>query len=283
MHRTPGQDDLARRQTIRDLVAAYSGAVEKFHTAYTLIADGEQLINAAFNLAQTDHHAITLRGRRWEAAVCDPATVLENLRRDVWRAVVDRLEIRGMLSIHRAAELDDQLEKGELPELTEEAVWGFANALLARLPEMLEEAVQEVFEFLRPRGGSRAGKLKTNSEFEVPRRVILDWMVEIHGFSGHPFHVAYGRGNERDPEKRLTALDNVFSALDGRGQIQKGYRSELTEAINASPDGTGETRYFRFRACKNRSLHLEFKRVDLLDRFNQIAGGRRLRAGDVAA
>lgn len=270
-------DDLARRQTIRDLVSAYQGAVEKFQAAYTLIADGERLLNAAFNLAQTDHHAITLRGRRWETALCDPATVLENLRRDVWSTIVDRLEIRGMLSIHRAAELDEQLEKGELPELTEEAVWGFANAHLARLPEMLDEAVQEVFEFLRPRGESRAGKLKTNSEFEVPRRVILDWMVEIHGFKGHPFHVAYGHGNERDPEKRLTALDNVFAALDGRGQIQKGYRSELTTAINDSATGAGETRYFRFRACKNRSLHLEFKRVDLLDRFNQIAGGRRLR------
>jgi len=57
-------DDLARRQTIRDLVTAYQDAVEKFQSAYTLIADGEERLNAAFNLAQTDHHAITLRGRR---------------------------------------------------------------------------------------------------------------------------------------------------------------------------------------------------------------------------
>lgn len=41
--------------------------------------------------------------------------------------------------------------------------------------------------------------------------------------------------------------------------------------------GPGETDLFAFRCCANGNLHLRFRRLDLLARFNQIAGGRRLR------
>jgi len=42
-------------------------------------------------------------------------------------------------------------------------------------------------------------------------------------------------------------------------------------------EGRGETPLFRFKAFRNQNVHLEFKRLDLLKRFNQIAGGRRLK------
>lgn len=81
----------------------------------------------------------------------------------------------------------------------------------------------------------------------------------------------------------LRALENVFTALDGKGSITKTHNGEIIDAINRSTDGTGETDYFRFRACRNRNLHLEFKRLDLLARLNQIAGGARLRPKPEAA
>jgi len=45
----------------------------------------------------------------------------------------------------------------------------------------------------------------------------------------------------------------------------------LVDAINTS-NGTGETEYFKFKACKNGNLHLEFKRMDLVSKLNQLAG-----------
>ena len=77
-------------------------------------------------------------------------------------------------------------------------------------------------------------------------------------------------------EQNIRAIDNVFHALDGNGTI-KSHRGPLIDAIEASKDGTGETEYFRFRCFRNRNLHLEFKRLDLVAKLNAVAGGMRLR------
>ena len=68
----------------------------------------------------------------------------------------------------------------------------------------------------------------------------------------------------------------MFHALDGNGTI-KTHRGPLIDAKEAAKDGTGETDYFRFRCFRNRNLHLEFKRLDLVAKLNAVAGGLRLR------
>ena len=127
----------------------------------------------------------------------------------------------------------------------------------------IEEAVREVFEFLRPRNS----RYKTNTEFEIGKRVIL---FALENKWGGGFRVDHYR------EQNIRAIDNVFHALDGNGTI-KSHRGPLIDAIEASKDGTGETEYFRFRCFRNRNLHLEFKRLDLVAKLNAVAGGMRLR------
>lgn len=269
-------EGLTKRQTVAELVAVYEQAAESIRQGFALIAGAERRLNEAFTLGEWRDLSVRDRYNRAQFNWGNPDDTLEILRRDIWRIIVDRLEIRRMLSVARAKELDAQLEKGELPDITVESVATFARGFAENLDRMLEEAVQEVFEFLRPRG--RAAEYKTNSQLEVPRRVILTYMVETWGYHGHPFHVGYDR-----PSAQLRALENVFTALDGKGSITKTHNGEIIDAINRSTDGTGETDYFRFRACRNRNLHLEFKRLDLLARLNQIAGGARLRPKPEAA
>jgi hypothetical protein len=50
-------------------------------------------------------------------------------------------------------------------------------------------------------------------------------------------------------------------------------RSPLVAAIEAAEDGHGETAYFKFKCHKNRNLHLEFKRLDLVKQLNGLATG----------
>jgi len=261
--------DLSRRETIGELVAVYNRACADIRSGFALVACAVDSMNAAF--AKDDWGTFYAGDSRYHRYPDFHAVdeVLVHLRRQTWRFLVERLELSRFLSVARAKELDAQLERGELPEITVESVEAFANGYLAALPDMLTEAVQEVFEWLRPRGG-RAAELKTNSQFEVPRKVIV-WAVE-RGYGDQHFRINY------HCEPQVTALENVFTALDGRGQITKTYRSELSNAVKETgPDGRGETRYFKFRACKNQHLHIEFKRLDLLKRFNAIAGGKRLR------
>lgn len=136
------------------------------------------------------------------------------------------------------------------------------------VPQLIDEAVREVFEWLRP-GGWQA-RYKTNTQFEVGRRVIRANCVEV-GW-GTNFRVSHYH------EPNLTALDNVFHVLDGNGTV-KTTRGPLVDAINATPKvGTGgETVYFKFKCFLNSNLHIEFKRMDLVTKLNQVAGGMRLK------
>lgn len=131
--------------------------------------------------------------------------------------------------------------------------------------------MDEVYSFLRPRRWTRAGQLKTNALPEVAERVILDNIVSPSGYSGKPFRVNYHYS------QNLVALENVLNALAGNGEIAKGYRSALENAIAESADGVGETDLIAFKAHKNGALHMRFKRLDLLARLNQLAGGANLR------
>jgi len=260
-------DTLARRATVVELVHVYQQSADDIRAAYLVVSAAERKLNEHFSLG-SEYRTIHIRDTGHRAVnFDDPKNTIECLKRDVWHALVERLEIRRMLSVARAKQLDAQLERGELPEITEASVFAFAKGYADQLDTMLTEAVQEVFDFLRPRHSS----YKTNTEYALGRKVILGYMVDSDWLTH--YRVNYHR------EAELTALENVFAALDGKGQIHKNHRSDLQNAINSTRldgDGKGETEYFAFRCFRNRNLHLTFKRPDLVDRLNKIAGGKRL-------
>jgi hypothetical protein len=261
---------LARRLTITELVRVYEEAVAKIRVAYAELQEAEIRLNDAFRADSC--RTIRVTGDRYFAlgdrAVND---ALLAMRHDVWQVLIERLELRRMMSATRWQELQRQVERRELPEVTERSVSDFVTSISANLDVMLAEAIEEVFDWLRP----RRSKYKQNSEYEVPRKIVLMHVVEPWGKLCSSWRVNHYRTDEY-----LTALENVFSALDGRGQITKTHYSAISSLIRDKAfTGHGETPYFAFKTYKNGNMHLEFRRLDLLARFNAIAGGRRLRSG----
>ena len=169
------------------------------------------------------------------------------------------------MSIARRDELDKQIHDGNLPELTNENVLALFQDSAANVQTYIEEAILEVFEWLRPHNSQH----KTNTEFELGKKVVVTWMVE-RGYNRGKFRVNYRR------EKYLTALDSVFLAIDGKGRI-KGSYGDLYQGICDSADGSGTTPYFKYKCYLNGNLHLEFLRPDLVARLNSVAGGARLK------
>jgi hypothetical protein len=266
--------DLAIRTTVRELVAAFVAAEREVRAAFARLVAAEKAVNAVF-LNGGNYPAIRVDAcdSPWRDRFDQPDVTIERMNRAAWKAIVERLELRRFMSIRAKKQMDEALDREKLPPITEENVLRFAHDHLVRAREYLKEAVDEVFNFLRPRGNTRAGQLKTNSQLEVPFKVILDWMVEP-GYGRAPFRVRYTSSQE------LVALENVFSALAGKGEICKGYRSLLETSIAEALTGEGETELFRWKAHKNGSLHLWFRRLDLLERFNALAGGARLRPAE---
>lgn len=262
---------LVRKSTIREMVAVYQDAVATISASFAALDDAESRLNATFALGSGFHalHIHAEPSRRY-AEWSKPDAAIVRLRREVWSVIVDRLELQRMLSVARWDELQAQLDKGELPDLTEDSVAAFVRGYGADLPNMVSEMVAEVYDWLRPRAWSKAAKLKTNDRFVVGPKVILSGIVERR----YRDYWSVSRGSSQP----IVALERVFNALDGRGEIGKTFKGALWEAIEATPanETRGETGMFAFRCCRNGNLHIEFKRADLLARFNQIAGGKRM-------
>jgi hypothetical protein len=181
--------------------------------------------------------------------------------------ILDRSGLRKLLSVKAAKEIDEALARGDVPAITCETVKATLAGHSAKAKDYLRDAVVEVHNWLRPRS-----EYKTNSEFDIGRKVILGWAVTT-GWKTGSFRVNYHR------DANFRALDNVFALLAGNPQ-PTSHNGPLADAICASPSGTGETEFFRFRCFKNGNLHLEFKRMDLIEKLNAIAGGNALYSGD---
>lgn len=271
--------ELVPRATVRDLIAAFEEAKANIRTGFSLLIAAQKNLNAHFKLGGSTGVTIhlELRSRR-DTGDLDIEQTIEDLEKQAWRNIVDRLDIWRVMSETRAKELRKLIDDGELPELTEETAMQLAASYIGNVDKLVDELVREVFDWLRPRVdeyGRRynGGKFKTNSRDIIGKRVIREFMIERAHFGG--FRLRY----DGEAAQRLRTMENLFRALDGKGVTGSGYQSELQTAIEREKSGIGQTEYFGFRCCKKGTLHIEFLRLDLLAELNRRAGGMNLREG----
>lgn len=259
--------DIARRETLAELVGAWQKSMEEIAQAYQLLEAAQGRLRRVMGHGTNYHFTVNDHNQYERTGTKAIEAARQTLKKDAWGALVDRLELRRLLSIKRREELDEQIQKGkDLPDITEANILAMFEQQAANVETYLEEAVREVFEYLRPR---RSG-YKTNSEFEIGKRVVLSYAVE-RGWTRGAFRVHHRRADY------INAIDRVFSLLDGKGGTGRTHHGPLYDAITDSQNGTGETEYFKFKCFKNQNLHVEFKRLDLVARLNAVAGGARLR------
>lgn len=254
-----------------NMARVFVESIEKIEQAKRLVSEAKEAMNEAFQ-PEKDY-------RSFDASVSTGSystttTDIERLwKLQAWSTLVDRVGIRKVMSAKRRKELDDILHnlhnpKGadNLPEITEATIIDVLLGYAQSAEEFLEEAIREEYDFWKCHN-TRA-ELKTNlkSLWKLDRKVIKGYMVDQ--WHGGKFEVKYDRRGH------VSALDNIFHCLDGRGSIQ-GTNGPLCDTI-AKSHGAGETDLFAFKCFKNGNLHLEFKRLDLLEKFNEICGRNRL-------
>ncbi len=260
--------EMIQRTTLEEMVVAWKQSKADVEQAFALLVGAEQRMKAIF---KPDSFLFDMSRQQSEYRDYEhPEKVMKLLKKDVWRALIDRMELRRVMSVKKAEELDRQIESGEgLPDIEVDQILGLMDGMAQQVGAFMDEAVKETFDYLRPH---RSSAEFTNGNFqqELGRRAVKPCAVE-RKYNGTGFHVSHYH------EKNIRALDNVFHLLDGKGTV-KTHRGPLMDAIEATgPDGRAETEYFKVRCYQNRNLHIEFKRADLLAKLNGIVGGHTLK------
>jgi hypothetical protein len=146
------------------LVAAWRESEAEIREAFGLLVSAEKRLKETFkpvsylfDLSRTDS-----RYRRYE----NPDELLKELKKDVWRVLIVRMELRRILSVKRNEELNRQIETGQdLPDIDEAQILAMLEGTRANTKGFVEEAVQDVFEYLRPRNSryKRTRSLRSES------------------------------------------------------------------------------------------------------------------------
>lgn len=260
--------------------SSVSQMADAFERSMEAIAESQSLLrNALEHLNEAFQPEDRFRSNAFDAKIQTSnyrsngtEDIARAFKQNAWRILIARLGVQKVMSSARQKELDSVLysnnltDVDKLPDITAQGINDVIAGYCSSAEEFLEESIREEYDFFKSH--SQWEKLKTNkkSQFRLDKKVIKGYMISR----------SWNRWETNwDRRRHLTSIDNIFHLLDGQGCIASGVHGPLVDAIHNS-DGVGETEYFKFKCFKNGNLHLEFKRIDLLDRFNLICGRNRL-------
>lgn len=262
--------------TAEMLAETYSEAVSNILQLEEELTEALKTLQNAFNT-----HRFS-----FELKICETDDREEyqlELKRIAWESLIHKLGIRNILSSKRKNELDAALSSGNrskearelidgLPEITAENMQATLSGMMDQAEEFFDESIEEEYQWLKP---WTSDQYKTNEKnrWMISSKVILEWALAETDWFGDYFLPNHGNS-----QNHLQTLDMLFHRLDGKA-LSPNTTSPLVAAIKGTPkDQAGkaqETEYFRFKCYKNRNLHLEFTRPDLLAEFNLRCGNDR--------
>ncbi|MDD8641169.1 DUF4942 domain-containing protein [Escherichia coli] len=184
--------------------------------------------------------------------------ITRNLDREIWRDLMQR---SGMLSLMDAQTRDTwyrSLEYDNFPEISEANIMSTFEQLHQNKDEVFERGVINVFRGL-------SWNYKTNSPCKFGSKIIVNNLVRWDRWG---FHLITGPQTDRVADlERMLYLFSGIPTPDNRENII----IHLDEHIRSVQ---GKERYedemFIIKYFKKGSAHITFKRLELIDRINDI-------------
>jgi len=200
---------------------------------------------------------------------------LKAVRTDYWRKTLDLKEVRSRLTTKKQEEFEHALTDRCHMDFTESNIRQFVINLIGGYEQTLTEAVIDIFDMFTVRHSWNDTPYeknihyfngwKTNKAFKVGKRVV----IPIRASYGNAF-IDWGRWRlDYRAAETLRDIDTVMNYFDGMSEyttLQKAIEAVFSEGKNK-----GESTYFKFICHKKGTIHLTFKNLDILRRFNVCA------------
>ena len=235
---------IALPTTLTDLLEARENALR-------LLGQARQIIDRAEkDLKQYGHYLMPGAGKM--NGSLELAT--HQLDRAMWRQAFDLTGFRQLMDTKAINDFERGLEH-KPPAFTEENIRSTFVSVYQEKDAIFRRGIVNVF-----RGLSKDYRTNEAEPFRIGEKVIVDWMVTCDGWRG--LHIRYGAA------ERLDDIDRVFKTLAG----EKFHPRSLETAVNAAwaEGNLYEDDYYRIRGFKKGSMHIQFKRADLLEKVNDL-------------
>jgi hypothetical protein len=178
----------------------------------------------------------------------------KRLDRDLWRASFNLTGFMQIMDGEAKNQFQDSLRE-KPPEFTVDNIRSIFLTLHQDADAMFKRGIVNTFKRFSP-------EHKTNKRepFKIGKRCVLSYVFS-NSWQGYPQVREYSNGMIND-------IDRVFRVLDGKKHTERALESAINGAMKAGE--TYEDEYFKVRGFKNGNGHIDFKRLDLVDKVNDI-------------
>jgi hypothetical protein len=245
--------------SIENLLNMRTSALERYTRALALLQEAED-ITAAAHLGRVRIEIRTSAREGCPVVAAEAASVVtQELDKGAWGYLMGESGLRTFMDATARRKWDEQVYKGEVPELSRQNIEATFTTMHRLRGEMFERGVIACFRRL-------SWDYKTNQPFKFGKRIVLGYLFSI-----------YGHGTSRSMHLRHEATDQlddlvrVFHVLDNQPEPdhRQGMRYQISDAVHAR-QSEYESTYLQIRWYLKGSAHVTFKRADLVDQLNTI-------------
>lgn len=271
-------------RTIRELVADYNNVLAKsmevifsyyknYRKVSKYIALNEQLSTTSL------YSGVREETKNLTKLMQETAnSTTSRIRFTYWHKTLSLKEVKNRLTAKKQSEFDEALKTYSNMDFTEGNIRTFILNIIGSYDQTIKDSITSLFNE-KTNYAFRENRLyidnvhyfngwKTNDAFKVGKKVIL------------PIHVGYGNawldlsGNWRVDsmvERYLRDFDLVMNYFDGGNPDYVSIGDALKEAFHFGINRKIDSTYFVISVFKKGTIHLTFKDMDILRRFNVVA------------
>ncbi|HIE1227440.1 TPA: DUF4942 domain-containing protein [Serratia marcescens] len=202
-------------------------------------------------------------GHRYDSWLTEKAdkampAVTRNIDSSIWRDLMLKSGMMALMDAQARDQWHKNLEEGDLPAISEANILSTFELLHLNKMEVFERGIINVFKGL-------SWNYKTNSPCSFGKKIIINNLVS-HNRWGFSLNWGWRRDQLADLERMLFLLSGK-SIPDNRSDITTRLMAHIRD--NTDKD-VYEDEFFRIRYFQKGTAHLTFKRLDLVERMNDI-------------
>ncbi|GGD04299.1 DUF4942 domain-containing protein [Enterococcus wangshanyuanii] len=256
-----------RLKDIRFLISSYNEHISLLKKKYLF----DNSLNMFESIMKQKHKFGSFSYRRNDLTLNQE---IKSIRSQYWEKILKTDEFRKKLTRHGSSLITDKIDSATKLEITEENVLLLLTALMSNGYEVILDSCVEWFKKMTGNHQNEYSKnihyyngFKTNDAFKVNSKII----IPAYQASSYYETVSFGYGHPLEENfKHIT--HGMQDYMNDLITMFKLIKPDIPTTFTANDYGDLENEFLRFKVFKKGTIHIWFKDLETLDKFNLICG-----------